>query len=123
MTARLTTAAVFAALGLACAGAPPIPADRMSAVESEIRAAQEIGAESNPQGKLHLQQARDQLAAAKGLKDTPEIAVRKLDRAKAEAELANALTREQVATNEAQQAKARLDATQQGKPSSSGGSQ
>ena len=49
--------------------------------------------------------------------------MRKLDTAKAEAELANALTREQVAMNEAQQAKARLEATQQGKPVSTGGAQ
>jgi hypothetical protein len=120
---RLMMAAVVAALGAACAGAPPIPDERLSRVESEIRAAQEIGAENNPQGKLHLQQARDQLQAAKGLKDTPELAARKLEIAQAEAELANALTREQVATNEAQQAKARLEATQKGKPPSTGGAQ
>jgi hypothetical protein len=120
---RWMTAAVVAVLGMACAGAPPIPDARWSQVESEIRAAQEIGADNNPQAKLHLQQARDQFQAAKGLKDTPELAVRKLDTAKAEAELANALTREQVATNEAQQAKARLEATKQGKPLSTGGQQ
>src|SRR5262245_21370974 len=107
---RWKTAAVVAVLGAACASAPPIPADRLSQVESEIRAAQEIGADNNPQAKLYLQNARDQLAAAKGLKDSPELAVRKLDTAKAEAELANALTREGITKNEAEQARARLDA-------------
>ena len=78
---RWTMAAVVAALGIACAGAPPITPDRVSPVESEIRAAQEIGADNNPQGKLHLQKARDSLEAAKGLKDTPEYALRKLEQA------------------------------------------
>lgn len=120
---RFTTAAAFAALGLACAGAPPIPAERLASVESEIRAAQEIGADGVPQGKLHLQNARDQLQAAQALKDKPEEAARKLDNAKAEAELANALTRQQMAKSEAEQARARLAATQKGQPVSTGGAQ
>jgi len=115
------TATAVALLGAACAGAPPVPPERLAGVESEIRAAQEIGADNVPQAKLHLQNARDQLQAAQKVKDSPEEAGRKLDNAKAEAELANALTREQVAKNEAQQAKARLAATQQGKPT--GGAQ
>jgi len=120
---RWMTAAAVAALGAACAGAPPIPADRLAGVESEIRAAQEIGAENVPQAKLHLQNAKGLLQAAQGLKDSPEVAARKLDNAKAEAELANALTREQIAKNEAQQAKDRLAATKRGKPPSTGGAQ
>jgi ribosomal protein L7/L12 len=116
------TATAVALLGAACAGAPPVPPERLAGVESEIRAAQEIGANNVPQAKLHLQNATDQLKAAQAIKD-PEEAGRKLDNAKAEAELANALTREQVAKNEAQQAKARLAATQQGKPVTTGGAQ
>lgn len=106
---RLLSVAAGIALGAACAGAPPVPAQRFVDAESEIKAAQEIGAENNPQGKLHLQQARDQLDAAKKLsKDKPEVAVRKLDSAQAEAELAKSITREQATRAEADEAKARL---------------
>jgi hypothetical protein len=106
---RWLSIAAFVALGAGCAGAPPVPAQRFTDAEAEIKAAQEIGAENNPQGKLHLQNARDQLEAAKKLsKDKPEIAVRKLDNAQAEAELAKSLTREQANRAEADEAKARL---------------
>ena len=106
---RWLSVAAGVALGAACAGAPPVPAQRFTDAEAEIKAAQEIGAENNPQGKLHLQNARDQLEAAKKLsKDEPQIAVRKLDNAQAEAELAKSVTREQAARAEADEAKARL---------------
>ncbi len=106
---RWRSTAAIVALGAACAGAPPVPAQRFTDAEAEIKAAQEIGAENIPQGKLHLQQARDQLAAAKKLsKDNPEAAARKLDTAQAEAELAKALTREKATRAEADEAKARL---------------
>ena len=117
------SASALVLLGAACASAPaPIPAERLAGVESEIRAAQEIGAQNVPEAKLHLQNATDQLKAAQSSKD-PEVAARKLDNAKAEAELANALTREQIAKNEAQQAKARLASTQQKRPVNPGGAQ
>ncbi|HZJ54839.1 MAG TPA: DUF4398 domain-containing protein [Myxococcaceae bacterium] len=106
---RWWSVAACVALGTGCAGAPPVPAQRFTDAEAEIRAAQEIGADKNPQGKLHLQQARDQLESAKKLsKDKPEVAVRKLDTAQSEAELAKALTREQTTRAEADEANARL---------------
>ena len=101
------------ALGVACAGAPPVPEQKFVDAESEIKSAQEIGAGNNPQGKLHLQNAQDQLNAAKNLsKDKPEVAVRKLDNAQAEAELAKSVTREQKTRAEADEAKARLSSAQ-----------
>jgi hypothetical protein len=110
---RWLSVAAGVALGLACAGAPPVPAQRFTDAEAEIKAAQEIGAQNNPQGKLHLQMARDQLDAAKKLsKDKPEVAARKLDNAQAEAELAKSITREQMARAEADEAKARLQSAQ-----------
>jgi pyruvate-formate lyase-activating enzyme len=108
------TRATLVALVSACASAPPVPAQRFTDAETEIRAAQEIGAEKVPQAKLHLQQAHDQLEAAKKLsKDKPEEAARKL---------ANALTREQTARAEADQAKARLEAVRKSM-SGTGGAQ
>ena len=107
---RWTTAALVA-FGSACASAPPLPAEQLSKAESEVRAAQEIGAERAPQAKVHLQAARDTLAVAKETnKDDPEGAARKLDIARAQAELANALAREQMAKNELDTARSRLDA-------------
>ena len=99
------------ALGSGCAGAPPVPAQRFTDAETEINAAQQLGAGNSPQGKLHLQQARDQLDAAKRLsKDEPAVAARKLDNAQAEAALAKSLTREQATRAEADEAKAKLSA-------------
>jgi len=108
---RRWTVAALVAFGSACASAPPLPAERLSQAESEVRAAQEIGAERAPQAKVHLQAARDTLATAKETnKDDPEGAARKLDIARAQAELANALAREQMAKNELDGARTQLEA-------------
>jgi hypothetical protein len=118
---RRWTAGAVVALALACAGAPPLPADRLAQAESEVRAAQEIGAERVPQARLHLQAARETIDNAKDTnKDDPEGAARKLDIARAQAELANALAREQIARTEAEQAHARLDALRTGAGSALG---
>ena len=108
---RRWTAGALVAFGWACAGAPPLPADRLAQAEAEVRAAQEIGADRVPPARVHLQSARDTIASARETnKDDPEAAARKLDIARAQAELANALAREQMARSEAEQAHARLDA-------------
>ena len=110
------------ALWAGCAGAPPVPAQRFTDAEAEIKAAQEIGADKNPQGKLHLQQANDQLAEAKRLsKDEPAVAARRLDNAQAEAELAKSVTREQMTRAEADEAKSRLDSAQKDLKGTGGG--
>jgi hypothetical protein len=110
---RWLSVAATVALVAGCAGAPPVPAQRFTDAEAEIKAAQEIGAENTPQGKLHLQNALDQLKEAKRLsKDEPGVAARKLDNAQAEAELAKSVTREQMTRAEADQAKAKLSAVE-----------
>lgn len=112
---RRWTAGALLSLGCACATAPPLPAERLVQAEAEVRAAQEIGADRAPQARLHLQEARDTLASARETnKDDPDGAARKLDIARAQAELANALAREQIARTEADQAHARLDALRNG---------
>ena len=112
---RRRTAGALLALGCACATAPPLPAERLAQAEAEVRAAQEIGADRAPQAKLHLQEARDTLAAAKETSSSdPDGAARKLDIARAQAELANALAREQLARTEAEQAHTRLDTLRNG---------
>lgn len=106
---RWLSVTAFVGLLVACAGAPPVPEQRFVDAEAEIKAAQQTGVGNNEQGKLHLQQAQDQLDAAKKLsKDQPAVAARKLDNAQAEAELAKSLTTEQKTVAEAEEAKARL---------------
>jgi hypothetical protein len=103
------------ALGIGCAGAPPVPAQRFTDAETDIKAAQDLGAANSPQGKVHLQQAQDQLEAAKRLnKDEPAVAARKIDNAQAEAALAKSLTREDATRAEADAVKAKLSALQSG---------
>ena len=67
---RRWTAGALLTLGCACATAPPLPAERLGQAEAEVRAAQEIGADRAPQARLHLQEARDTLAAAKETNQT-----------------------------------------------------
>ncbi|HET9037857.1 MAG TPA: DUF4398 domain-containing protein [Myxococcaceae bacterium] len=114
---RRWTAGALVAFGSACAGAPPLPAGPLAQAEAEVRAAQEIGAQRAPQAKVHLQAARESIETARETNNSdPEGAARKLEIARAQAELANALAREQIARTEAEQAHARLDALRSGPP-------
>jgi multidrug resistance efflux pump len=118
---RRWSAAALAAMGSACASAPPLPAEKLAQAEAEVRAAQEIGAERAPQAKLHLQEARDAITLAKTTNnDDPEGATRKLDIARAQAELANALAREQMAKTELDTAQTRLEALKISAPATGG---
>lgn len=80
---------------LGCAGGYPPPTQQMADVQSANRSATELGAQQHPKAELHLKLAEEQLAKAKiaVADDENEIADRLLMRAKADAELAIALTR------------------------------
>jgi len=113
---RRWTAGSLLALGCACATTRSLPAEPLAQAEAEVRAAQEIGAERVPAARLHLQEARESIAAARETNnDDPDGAARKLDIARAQAELANALAREQTARSEVEQAHAQLDALKSGR--------
>jgi len=112
----------FVALGAGCAGAPPVPQQRFIDANADINAAQEVGADKDPQAKIHLQQARDQLESANNLnKGEPAVAERKLDNAQAEAQLAKSLARESGTRAEAEEAKSRLNAAQKDLSGTGGG--
>jgi hypothetical protein len=85
-------------------------ADAMSAE----RSAEEVGANTNPEGQLHLKLAQEQIAQAKGLMANGENkrAEYTLVRAKGDAELALALARAANAKVEAQQAIDKANALQ-----------
>lgn len=86
-----------------CAGSQPPPTQLMADVQSANRSATELGAQDNPQAKLHLKLAEEQLNQAKVAleEDDNERAEALLMRAKADGELAVALTREGVARGSA----------------------
>lgn len=96
MRIRLLAAAIaFAGAAVGCAHTSVIQ-ERLTAVEAPLRAAEEMGAQRVPRAALHMQYAKDQLAAAEKLDDAgrDRRAQLMLMRAQADAELALALVRE-----------------------------
>jgi hypothetical protein len=100
----MMTAGVLLALG--CASGAPLPTQQMADVQSANRSATELGAQQNPRAELHLKLAEEQLDQAKRAvaDDDNERATSLLMRAKADAELAVALTREDNANTQAAKA-------------------
>ena len=90
----------------ACAGSFPAPTQRMADAESAERSAREVGADTQPVAKLEVKLANEQIAQAKALVAAGEN--RRADfvlrRARADAELALDLAREQNANAETQKA-------------------
>jgi hypothetical protein len=95
MKTQLLTLTAGLSLALACASHPP-PTQQMADVQSANRGATELGAQKNPRAELHLKLAEEQLDLARKAvaNDDNERATSLLMRAKADAELAVALTRE-----------------------------
>ena len=93
---------------LLCAGCAsyPAPTERMTTSQSAVRAAQEVGAQNNPQAALHLKLAQEQVEQARALMNDGENkrAEFVLLRAESDAELAVALARESSARADAQKA-------------------
>lgn len=96
----LRTYLSMAALGactivVGCGGAA-VPQARMTSSAASIRAAEEVGAEANPQAALHLRLAKEQRQRALELirNDDNAEAARMLMRAESDAELALELARE-----------------------------
>jgi hypothetical protein len=87
-----------------CGGTFPAPTQQLADTESAERSAVELGAATQPNAQLHLQLAQEQLAQAKAsMQDgNNERANALLLRARSDAELAIALTREQSAKTGAQ---------------------
>lgn len=106
MMTRLTFAVVPAVFAFACGASMPPPTQRLADAQSAQRAAQELGAAAQPSAQLHLKLAEEQTAKAKQLMNDGknEEANSLLVRAKADAELAVALAREQKAGAELQDA-------------------
>lgn len=106
MKISLNTGAASVLLALGCAGTYPAPTQQLADVQAADRSAIELGAQSNPKAQLHLKLAEEQMQLAKAaMKDEDnQSAERLLMRAKADAELALALTRADQATTAAEKA-------------------
>jgi hypothetical protein len=97
----------------ACAGYAA-PSEHLASAEASLRAAQEIGAESNPKGALHLRLAQEELASARQLMSSGdnERADYVLMRARADGDLALTLARASKAKTDASQAEKKADEVQ-----------
>jgi hypothetical protein len=113
MTLRLWIPIAALAFQGACATtntAPVVAVPSLGAEDSAgaIRAAEEVGAAHNPQAALHLELAKEQFEHSRKLtsEDERPMSTRLLLRARADADLALALTRE---SNEKLEAQAALE--------------
>ncbi len=99
------------ALACGCGINYAVPSQQLTDAQSAERSATELGAASEPSAQLHLQMAHEQIVAANAaIRDGDnESATRLLSRARADAELAIALTREATAKNETQKAMAQAN--------------
>lgn len=106
----LLAAAPFA---WACGASMPAPTQHMADAEAASRSAREVGADSQPAAKLQVKLADEQIAEAKTLiaNGDNDRASYVLLRARADAELALALAREQNALVEKQKAVEQSSAT------------
>lgn len=102
---NLLMAGSVAALCAACGGGA-VPAQELASAKSAARTAEELGAKQQPQSALHLKLAQDQIAEAERLVQDGENqkARMMLEQARADAELALALTRELRERRAAEQA-------------------
>jgi hypothetical protein len=99
---------------LGCGGSYPVPTQNLADTQSAERTAAELGAANQPNAQLHLQLAREQMAlAATAMRDGDnERADFLLRRARSDAELAIALTRDQSAKTDARKATDQSNAQQ-----------
>jgi hypothetical protein len=93
-----------------CGGSFLPPNDRLATAEAAARSAKELGATQEPNAKLHLQLAEEQIEQARTLMKEGEnkAADNKLMRASADAELALMLAKEHAAQVETEQAQEKL---------------
>jgi hypothetical protein len=88
----------IATMGMGCATAT-LPAEQLASTEASVRAAQELGAQNVPKAELHLRLAKEEVAQAHKFAESgdEDLGKMQLERAKADAELAVALSRQATA--------------------------
>lgn len=100
----------LAGLGLAGCESIPAPVDQMGASQAAMRAAEEAGADKDPQAALHIKLAHEQFDKAKAAMDAAdnEIALRLLLRCEADAEVARAFAKKVSSAAAAEEAEKQI---------------
>lgn len=113
---QLTVALAFFLVVPACASST-LPQQQLMDTQGAITSAEELKGGENPDAKLHLQYATEQLGVAKKLMDDgdKDEARRMLDRASADADLALTLARTEKVHKESKKARAEVDELRSGK--------
>ena len=103
---------VLGALGVIACASNPMPPAKVTDTQATISAAEAVGASNNPRAALHMKLAREQLQQGEALlRDGEEDEARLvIDRARIDAELAMALTREEKAQGQAKHSLEKLNA-------------
>lgn len=111
---RVASGAVLLVLGSACGGAA-VPRNATVPAQASVAAADAVGADRYPRARLHLKLARDQIQTAERLlqEEDVEEALLVLERASADAELAESLAREEQVQLDAQAAEQKVEALRQ----------
>jgi hypothetical protein len=98
-------AVVLVTGGVACAASIPPPNDQWAAAQADVGRAQSGGAPANPEAKLHLQLAQEDLQKAKQLMgDDNKRATTLTELARVEAKLALSLAKDSAAQDTARKA-------------------
>src|SRR5688500_18533994 len=108
----LSGALVAAAIGVAGCGSAPPPTRSQAEALAAIRSAQAVGAAEQPQAAYHLELANERMEQAQRLIADGKMpdAERVLARAKADADLAIALSDEETTRESAEAARAHIEA-------------
>ena len=106
MQRSMTTLLIASGVLLGCGASYPVPAQSLADAQSAERSAMELGAASQPKAQLHLQLAHEEIGQANVAihGGDNEHADSLLRRARSDAELAIALTRDQAAKSDATKA-------------------
>lgn len=105
----LLSVAALSLASVACGGSFPPPNDEYSAAQADVGRAEAGGAPNVPDAKLHLQLAQEDLAKAKSLIDQDnKRAADLISVARAEAQLAFSLAKQQMAEDQARKAQGDL---------------
>jgi hypothetical protein len=112
---RIATIALLAVVTAACGSSFPPPNDEYSAAQADVGRAESGGAPGVPDAKLHLQLAQEDLQKSKALMDNDnKRAADLIAVARAEAQLALSLAKQQQAEEAARKAQADLAKTKGG---------
>ncbi|HEX8789962.1 MAG TPA: DUF4398 domain-containing protein [Polyangiaceae bacterium] len=109
MRSKVLTSVVLVVAATACGSSVPPPNDQWAAAQADLGRAEASGAASNPDARLHVQLAQEDLASAHRLMGRDNVRATTLTQlARAEAQLASSLAAESAANDDASKAAAEM---------------